>query len=232
MAKFVSLAARHRKLAREWHRQKNGELAPRDIAADSSKKVWWQCSADASHVWRGSVSARTKQGSRCPHCPGIVATPTTCLEAICPDVAREWHPKRNGKLTAGALTARSGKRVWWRTQATSGMRLSRRGPGLARAAPFAPAAPPRRRRRSRRCIRRSRRSGIRREMATSRRLACAPDLPGSRGGVARRNTSGRRPSCSEPAPDPDARCARRSRSRWAGVSRRSQKNGTARRTAR
>jgi len=35
------------------------------------------------------------------------------LAALHPDVAMEWHPTRNGDLTAKNVTPGSNKKVWW-----------------------------------------------------------------------------------------------------------------------
>lgn len=36
------------------------------------------------------------------------------LSVLFPDIAKEWHPKKNGNLTPESITAYSGKIVWWR----------------------------------------------------------------------------------------------------------------------
>ena len=30
-----------------------------------------------------------------------------------PDIAKEWHPKKNKKLTPSDVTSKSNKTVWW-----------------------------------------------------------------------------------------------------------------------
>jgi DNA-directed RNA polymerase subunit RPC12/RpoP len=39
------------------------------------------------------------------------------LETLCPEVAGEWHPTRNRKLTPGDVTIGSNTKVWWRCKA-------------------------------------------------------------------------------------------------------------------
>lgn len=36
------------------------------------------------------------------------------LEEAFPKLSAEWHPKKNGELTAGDVLPSSNKRVWWR----------------------------------------------------------------------------------------------------------------------
>jgi hypothetical protein len=37
-----------------------------------------------------------------------------CLENRNPNLTKEWHPVRNGKLTPKDITPGSNKKVWWR----------------------------------------------------------------------------------------------------------------------
>ncbi len=37
------------------------------------------------------------------------------LSALYPNLAKEWHPTRNGNLTPDKLSADSQRIVWWRT---------------------------------------------------------------------------------------------------------------------
>jgi hypothetical protein len=47
-------------------------------------------------------------------CSGRVATPTTSLRALYPEVARRWHPTKNGKLTPDKVKLNAKKKFWWR----------------------------------------------------------------------------------------------------------------------
>ena len=61
-----SLARHHRGLARQWHRERNGELSPYDVTPRSRRSVWWRCSK--GHEWQMPVRNRTLQGQGCPEC--------------------------------------------------------------------------------------------------------------------------------------------------------------------
>ncbi len=101
------------KLAKQWHPDKNDDLAPDDVLPGSNKKVWWRCSLEDDHEWKTSVAHRSRRGHDCPYCSGHKASKQNSLAATCPDIAKEWHPTKNGKLTPDEVTAGSGKIVWW-----------------------------------------------------------------------------------------------------------------------
>jgi hypothetical protein len=109
----VTLAATHPALAREWHPTRNGDLTPYQMRAGSERRVWWQCARDPTHEWKAIISNRAG-GDSCPMCSGRVATPTTSLRALYPEVARRWHPTRNGALTPDQVKLNAKKKFWWR----------------------------------------------------------------------------------------------------------------------
>lgn len=110
----TSLKARHRKIAAEWHESKNGDMRPDEIAPASNRYAWWRCAKNPNHEWRTKIAARTVGGTGCPVCAGRVVSPETSLLALYPDIAAQWHEKKNGKLTPADVMPHSGKRAWWR----------------------------------------------------------------------------------------------------------------------
>lgn len=108
-----SLLACRPELAAEWHPTKNGGLTPGRVFPASNRKVWWQCPRDPTHAWRAVVATRSLNGAGCPVCSGRVPSPTTSLRARRPDVAAEWHPTKNGKLSPDDVMCRTLRRVWW-----------------------------------------------------------------------------------------------------------------------
>jgi len=98
-------------LAKEWHPRKNGSLTPDQVTPGTDKKVWWLCSS-CGHEWKTTVAGRNR-GSGCPACAGHVTTPTNNLLTINPDLAKEWHPRKNGSLTPDQVTPGTDKKVWW-----------------------------------------------------------------------------------------------------------------------
>jgi superfamily II DNA or RNA helicase len=108
-----SLAARMPDLAAQWHPTKNGDLRADQVGIHSEQSAWWKCSNGPDHEWQTVVASRA-QGSACPFCDGRRASVTNSLAARDPPIAAEWHPTRNGDLTAADLPSGSNRRVWWR----------------------------------------------------------------------------------------------------------------------
>jgi len=98
-------------LATEWHPTKNGSKTPRDVAVFTHKKVWWMCGK--GHEWEATVAHRSS-GRGCPICAGKVVNDDNCLQTLKPELAREWHPIKNGSLTPNKVHIYSNKNVWWK----------------------------------------------------------------------------------------------------------------------
>ena len=97
-------------LVAEWHPTKN-KVTPYDVAQYTQRAVWWKC--EQGHEWKANVANRTNMGSGCPYCKGNLHTPETCLAAVYPEIASEWHPTKNDR-TPHEVT-KSGKYVaWWK----------------------------------------------------------------------------------------------------------------------
>lgn len=109
---FNDLASQFPKIAQEWHPAKNGKLTPRDVKATSHKKAWWIC--PHKHEYEQAIMLRTTRGSGCPYCAGQkVWSGFNDLATSHPEIAKEWHPTKNGKLTPWNVIAGSQKKVWW-----------------------------------------------------------------------------------------------------------------------
>ena len=109
-------------LAKQWHPAKNGELTAAQVTASSNKKVWWLYPYDdpktGKHFdfeWETTISHRTgNYGTGCPYLNGkAVWTGFNDLQTTNPELAKQWHPTKNGELTAAQVTASSNKKVWW-----------------------------------------------------------------------------------------------------------------------
>ena len=100
-------------LAAQWHPTKNGALQPKDVTPRSSKKVWWICAE--GDEWEAIIANRSNSSKRaeCPYCSGKRFWRGDSLETFAPEIARQWHPHKNGKLTPKDVTSGSGKRAWW-----------------------------------------------------------------------------------------------------------------------
>ena len=108
---FNDLATVSPNVAREWHPTKNGSLEPTMVSPKANKKVWWL--GKCGHEWEALISSRTN-GRGCPYCSNKAILPGfNDLETINPELASEWHPVKNGSLTASSVSPKSSKKVWW-----------------------------------------------------------------------------------------------------------------------
>lgn len=108
--KKITLAKGYPDLAEEWHPVKNGKLTPADVTYGSNRKVWWLC--EVGHEWEQSVKVRV-HGQQCPYCSGIRANELYNFQAAYPQLAKQWHPTKNGELTPDQVTPGSEKYAWW-----------------------------------------------------------------------------------------------------------------------
>ena len=111
--KGKSLAEVNPVLAKQWHPIKNGELTPFDVSCASNTKVWWKCNNGDDHEWQTSVAHRSR-GTKCPICAGQMVVKSNCLATTHPKLSKEWHPNKNGLLTAYDVVSGSNKKVWWK----------------------------------------------------------------------------------------------------------------------
>ena len=110
---FNDLNSQKPELASEWHPTKNGNLRPEDVFVNSRKKVWWL--GKCGHEWPAAIHTRSERGYGCPFCahkkllPGFNDLATTH-----PEIAKDWHPTKNGLLQPSDVIAGTHKRVWWK----------------------------------------------------------------------------------------------------------------------
>jgi very-short-patch-repair endonuclease len=107
-----SLAVLNPELANEWHPEKNGALTPFDVGIGSNKSAWWKCPKGDDHVWKAIIVSR-QRGSGCPICSNQKIVESNSLATTNPELALEWHPTKNGELTAYDVSIGSSKIVWW-----------------------------------------------------------------------------------------------------------------------
>ena len=124
---FNDLQTVNPELAGQWHPIKNGDLKPTQVTANTSKKVWWLYSYDVpkdypvEHLrgkrfnfeWQASISKRN-EGHACPFfCGQAVCEGFNDLKTVNPELAKQWHPTKNGCLKPTQVTANTSKKVWW-----------------------------------------------------------------------------------------------------------------------
>ncbi len=101
-------------LVAQIDREKQADLNPASITAGSGKKIWWKCPESPDHEWQADVYARAGRGGRCPFCAGLSVSVTNRLDLHFPEVAKSWHPTKNGDKTPADVTKGTGKRYWWK----------------------------------------------------------------------------------------------------------------------
>ena len=124
---FNDLKTVNPELAKEWHPTKNADLKPDSISGGCNTKVWWLYPYDVpddypiEHLrgkhfdfeWKTSVNNRIL-GNNCPYLSGrAVWKGFNDLETVYPDLAKEWHPTKNGNKKPYEVTWCSGQKVWW-----------------------------------------------------------------------------------------------------------------------
>ena len=97
-----SLAKIKPELIKYWHPTKNAPLTPSDTPSRSTKYVWWLCPKDGSHEWLQTVGSQTEA---CPLC--------TKLSVVYPELAKEFHPRKNFPLEIEKIRSDRVQPVWW-----------------------------------------------------------------------------------------------------------------------
>ena len=78
---------------------------------NSKKHTNWQC-AKGHKPWPVSYNS-IDQGHGCPSCSGLRADFDNNLEVLFPEIAKQWHPTKNGNKKPSEVTAGTNKTVWW-----------------------------------------------------------------------------------------------------------------------
>lgn len=105
-------------IAVEWNYEKNAPLTPDQVTAYSNKRVWWKCDR-CQHEWQTSASNRDRQN--CKACNAKTAGRKRTAEAVGrnnlaqkrPDIAKQWHPTKNGNLRPSDVSSGTGRQIWW-----------------------------------------------------------------------------------------------------------------------
>ena len=122
------LATVNPELAKEWHPTKNGDLRPEDVRVWDERKVWWLLPYDVpedypvEHLrgkhfdfeWQASPNSRCRRGIGCPFTSGkALWKGFNDLATVNPELAKEWHPTKNGNLMPEDVASNHHNKVWW-----------------------------------------------------------------------------------------------------------------------
>jgi hypothetical protein len=108
-----SLEGKFPEVAKNWDFERNDRLTPSDITWGSNKKVWWICEKNPEHKFQSSIVSRTSGGSGCPICANTQVSEHNSLENKYPEIARSWHPTKNGEFSPSNVVAGGHKQIWW-----------------------------------------------------------------------------------------------------------------------
>jgi hypothetical protein len=118
---FNDLESRYPEVAMQWHPIKNGTLLPSQVCYSSNKSYYWLLPYDdpvtGKHfdfVWKAKVENRTLLGEGCPYLGNDkVYEGYNDLTTRFPEIAKEWHPSKNGRLKPESVVYGSSAQIWW-----------------------------------------------------------------------------------------------------------------------
>ena len=113
VSKTNSFAINYPELVKLWHPTKNKDLNPEDFVSGSGKKVWWKCNDFDDHDHKTMIYTKVK-GHGCPYCTGRKQTKSVSFGVKHPDIAKQWHPSKNGKKSPFDVSEFSHDNIWWK----------------------------------------------------------------------------------------------------------------------
>lgn len=109
-------------IAEQWDYESNKPLIPEMFSKGSNEIVWWICTK-CGKSYEASINHKNRKDSRCcPTCAKVEQGKTFTnykvrqvgsLRKTNPNLAKEFHPTKNGELTVDNITAGRFKKVWW-----------------------------------------------------------------------------------------------------------------------
>ena len=101
-------------LQKEWASDKNN-VSPDDLTPRSRQKVWWRC--EKGHEWQAYLDSRISLKRGCPYCANqFLSAGENDLASTNPEMAKLWHPTKNGELKPSDVMPGSSKLLWWQCQ--------------------------------------------------------------------------------------------------------------------
>lgn len=107
-------------IVKDWDKEKNGDLHPKNIAWRSNKDVWWKCENGHSYQMKPNnkikINPETKELRivKCPFCTGKrILRGYNDLSTTHPELLKEWDYEKN-ELNPSELSYGSDKKAWWK----------------------------------------------------------------------------------------------------------------------
>lgn len=109
----------------QWDYSKNTGIDPASLTKGDHLKVWWihtHKETGTIHSWQASISNRARKentnkdkGRFCPICHGLLLLRGfNDLQSQNPELAKKWHPTKNGSLRPWQVIQGTERKVWWR----------------------------------------------------------------------------------------------------------------------
>ncbi len=90
------------------------ELLSEEYIGNNKSKLKWKCLKKNCEKTFEMPWVDLSGNKACPHCNRKVANEFNNLEYLYPELAKEWHPTKNGDLKPNQVTSKSdGVDVWW-----------------------------------------------------------------------------------------------------------------------
>lgn len=108
-------------LADEYDYEKNAIALENLNLGERKNKFFWKCHV-CGYNWKASIESRM-HSKYCPKCASSVGAKTRSLNKIkkegslasnYPELAKEWHPTKNGNLIPEEMTCKNKKIIWWK----------------------------------------------------------------------------------------------------------------------
>ena len=107
---FNDIVTLNKYICSEWDYEKNNKN-PELFSKGSSYKAYWIC--PNGHSYKASIQNRFN-GQSCPICSHTqLVTGVNDLETTNPDLAKEWHPFKNGNIKSSDVFEGTAKKYWW-----------------------------------------------------------------------------------------------------------------------
>ncbi len=102
----------HPDIAKTWHPTLNNGHIPSEFTSHSHHEAWWVC--EKGHEYPSPIYRRVR-GSGCSVCNGKRIVPgVNDLQTLAPQLAKEFHPIKNGMRTVQNTGLHYTKPVWWK----------------------------------------------------------------------------------------------------------------------
>ena len=97
----------------QWDKEKNIGISMNEVSYGSHVRVWWRCKE--GHCWQTKIYNRTSGNSGCPICQRKRSrVHLNDLASQAPELAKQWHPTKNGSITPNDVLAGTPRKVWWK----------------------------------------------------------------------------------------------------------------------